>query len=42
MKKADVKAVGIVVAGVAIAGFLMHQLRGIGPVAQARAGYQNG
>lgn len=41
MKKADIKAVATVTAGVVIAGFLMHQLRGIAPVAQARAGFGN-
>lgn len=41
MKKADIKAVVTVTAGVVLAGFLMHQLRGIAPVAQASAGFNN-
>ena len=39
MKKTDIKAVGTVVVGGIITGLLMYHLRGIAPIAQARAGY---
>ena len=38
-KKNDVKAVGYVVVGVLIAGFLMQQLRDVALIADARDGY---
>lgn len=39
MKKTDIKAVATVTVGVILAGFVMNQLRGLQPVAQARAGF---
>jgi hypothetical protein len=38
-KKQDVKAVGVVVVGVLIAGFLMKQFSDVGVVDTARSGY---
>lgn len=42
LKKQDIKGVGIVVAGVLIAGFVMHKLTGTGVIDQSRAGYNYG
>lgn len=39
LKKQDVKSVGLVAVGVMLAGFAMFQLRDVGLIAQARAGY---
>lgn len=39
LKKSDVKSVGLVAAGVMLAGFAMFHMRDIGIVAQMRAGY---
>ena len=38
-KKGDIKAVGTIVAGVMLAGWVMYQFRDVGPIGQARAGY---
>lgn len=38
-KKQDIKAVGLVVVGVMIAGFAMHQFRDIDLIAQSRHGF---
>lgn len=39
LKKQDVKSVGLVAAGVMLAGFVMFHARDFGLVAQMRAGY---
>jgi len=39
LKKQDIKSVAIVTVGVMLAGFVMFQLRDVGVIAQARAGY---
>lgn len=39
LKKQDVKGVGLVMVGVMLAGIAMYQLRDVGLIAQARAGY---
>lgn len=39
MRKSDVKAMGMVIAGVMVAGMLMYQFRDVGLIAQARDGY---
>lgn len=39
MKKADFKLVGLMTAGVMLAGYLMYQFRDVGPVDQARSGF---
>ena len=40
MNKGQVKAIGGVVVGVMLAGFLMNQFRDIGIIAQAKQGYR--
>ncbi|WGT50156.1 hypothetical protein [Thioclava nitratireducens] len=40
IKKQDVKAVGVVMVGVLLAGFVMYQFRDVSAVAQASNGYK--
>lgn len=39
LKGSTIKQVGVVVAGVMLAGFILHQLRGNGVADQARGGF---